>query len=64
MEITNCPECAAETISGGLALWDSADRFGADEPMVVFECVGEDCGWVGVAVEYWAELSPSVATAA
>lgn len=59
MEITNCPECAAETVNGGLALWGSAA-----EPMVVFECVGEDCGWVGVAVEYWAELTPATATAA
>lgn len=59
MEITNCPECAAETVSGGLALW--AD---ADEPTVVFECQGEGCGWVGIAVEYWAELAPVTATAA
>lgn len=59
MEITNCPECAAETVSGGFALW--AD---ADEPMIVFECMDEDCGWVGVSVEYWAELTPAVASAA
>ena len=59
MEITNCPECAAETVSGGLALW--AD---AGEPMIVFECQGEGCGWVGVAAEYWAELTPTAAVAA
>jgi len=59
MEITNCPECAADVVSGGLALWGNAD-----EPMVVFECIGEGCGWVGVAVEYWAELAPAAANAA
>ncbi len=47
MEITNCPECAAEAINAGLALW--AD---SDEPTIVFECV-DHCGWTGVVTEYW-----------
>lgn len=59
MEITNCPECAAETVNGGLALW--ADEA---EALIVFECVGDDCAWVGVSVEYWAELAPRASVAA
>ncbi|MCW4384208.1 hypothetical protein OH146_00285 [Salinibacterium sp. SYSU T00001] len=47
MEIRNCPECAAETVSAGLALWDDAET-----PVLVFECIEPDCGWAGVEAEW------------
>ncbi|QEE61053.1 hypothetical protein FVA74_05280 [Salinibacterium sp. dk2585] len=47
MEIKNCPECAAETVSAGHALW--AD---GDELVLVIECVEPDCGWATVEAEW------------
>jgi hypothetical protein len=58
MEITTCPECAAEVVSAGMALW--AD---SDEPTDIFECV-DHCGWVGIAAEYWSMASAALVPSA
>lgn len=47
MEIRNCPECAAEAVKVGLALWDDTET-----AVVVFECTEPDCGWAGVDGEW------------
>jgi Zn ribbon nucleic-acid-binding protein len=51
MEIRNCPECAAETVSAGLALWADGDA-----PVAVVECVEPECGWASVESE-WASTA-------
>lgn len=54
MEINNCPECAAETVSAGLALWAEGET-----PVMVIECVEPDCNWATVEAELF-DAAPRV----
>lgn len=46
MEINTCPECGAETMSGGLALWSDADGV-----VEIIRCVDDGCEWVTIEAE-------------
>jgi len=57
MEIRNCPECHDEVVSAGFALWGEHV-----EEVEVVECVGDGCGWAGIALEL--DLQVAVQSAA
>jgi hypothetical protein len=46
MDITTCPECGDETMSGGLALWS-----GIDGAVEIIRCGSDGCDWVTIEAE-------------
>jgi hypothetical protein len=59
MEIWNCPECAADTVRVGIAMWCESDDL-----VAVYECAEPECSWAGVEGEQWRETAPAVALTA